>query len=69
MSEDNQAPKVSYGAFVVGSVHALDLAVHPGMAEFGQAMFHAIAKTDLVEGMAVPAGGWGPYSPLATKRN
>ena len=45
------------GSFLDGSVHALDLAVGPGMMGFGQAMFDTAAKTDPVEGMTAPAGG------------
>jgi hypothetical protein len=41
-----------------GAVHALDLAVGPGMVRFGKSVVDAEPKTDPVEGMAAKAGGW-----------
>lgn len=43
--------------FFDGSVHALDLAVGPGMVGFGKPVFDGVAKADAVEGMPTKASG------------
>lgn len=45
------------GGFFDGSVHALNLAVGPGMVWFGEPVFYGVAKADAVEGMATQASG------------
>lgn len=52
-----------HGGFLDGSVHALDLAVGPGVIGFGQTMFDSTAKTDAVEGMTTEASRWSSAVP------
>lgn len=46
------------GGIFDGSVHALDLAVGPGMVGSGKRVSDDVTKTDATEGMPTKAGGW-----------
>lgn len=46
------------GRLFDGSVHALYLAVGPGMVGLGESMFDAMLQADAVEGMPSEPGGW-----------
>ena len=41
-----------------GAVHALDLAVGPGMVRFGKSVVDAMQQAGAIEGMPAKAGGW-----------
>ena len=54
--------------FFDGAVHALDLAVSPGMVRFGEPVVDAMPKTDPVKRMAAKAGRWPPCDSSADRR-
>jgi|SRR5271170_941545 len=45
-------------SFFNSAVHALDLAVGPGMIRFGKPVVDVVGKTDPVKRMTTEAGGW-----------
>ena len=47
-----------YGGILDGSVHALDLAVGPGMVGLGQSKLDLMYEAEPVEGMATEACRW-----------
>lgn len=46
------------GRFPEGAVHALDLAVGPGVVQLGEPTFDAMGLAEQIEGMGTPLGRW-----------